>query len=326
MGRFQNAARGADRLGRLYLPQVEQFGVELSERGGMLVGARSDERADVAVCVRRLGGVALVTSHRIYVRSDIPFREGGERGLCIAALCADSLALCPVEQPARPRRHGNVAVFGQDGCERAAPLAAGSRQDAVSVTLLPEWFDRVGAPHRAAARELMDGVGEAWPEEPAAELRALLRQASPLFGGRVADGRGLWEQVGRVAARALLWHEERERAEAAAGTLAQARLVRAARHRVAQHLGEPLSLDALARDLLTSRTRLCAAFRRETGESLGAYIARERMARAERLLACPSLSVAEVAREVGYERPSSFTVAFERAHGCSPSVWRAAAR
>lgn len=59
-----------------------------------------------------------------------------------------------------------------------------------------------------------------------------------------------------VATLAIGWYAERERAERAAGTLAQARLVRAARRLVVQHLDEDLSLDRIARDLLVSRTRL----------------------------------------------------------------------
>lgn len=106
----------------------------------------------------------------------------------------------------------------------------------------------------------------------------------------------------RAAEVALVWHEERERAEAAAGTLEQARLVCAARHHVAQHLGESLTLDGIARDLLTSRSRLCAAFRAETGEGLGAYVRRARMERAANLLEVASVSVAEVASAVGYPR------------------------
>ncbi|OUO34243.1 hypothetical protein B5F84_07260 [Olsenella sp. An290] len=80
------------------------------------------------------------------------------------------------------------------------------------------------------------------------------------------------------------------------------RLVCAARHHVAQHLGESLTLDGIARDLLTSRSRLCAAFRAETGEGLGAYVRRARMERAANLLEVASVSVAEVASAVGYPR------------------------
>ena len=312
-----------DRLVELYLPQVEQFGVTLRPCGAALVGSVSNERAEARVCVYRLGELGVVTSHRIRVLRDLPFSERGVPGVCVATLCADSLALCPVRQPRAPRRSGNVAVFGQGGRECATVLRAGSVQDAVSVTLLPEWFARMGDADRSAARGLIEGVGETCPDEMAARLDALMRAVSPLFGGALADGRrlaGLARDVTRVT---LDWHEGRERAEAARGTLAQARLVRAAACHIARHLDAPLSLDGLARDLLTSRSRLCAAFRAETGQSVGSYIARERVARAEQLLRVGSLSVGEVARAVGYPRTSSFTVAFERARGVPPSVWRA---
>lgn len=306
------------------MPQVEQFGVTLRPCGSALVGESRTELAEARVCVYRVGELGVVTSHRIRVLRDMPFLEGGSPGVCVATLCPESLALCPVSRPARVRGAGNVAVFGQDGLERSCVLRAGSAQDSVSVTLLPEWFARMGAADRAAARAIAEGVGETCPDEVAAPLDALLRSVSPLFGGTLADGRRLAGLMGAVARSTLDWHEGRERAEAAAGTLAQARLVRAAKRHVLRHLDAPLSLDALARDLLTSRSRLCAAFRAETGESLGAYVARMRVERAEELLRVGSLSVGEVARAVGYPRASSFTVAFERARGCSPSAWRAA--
>ncbi len=103
----------------------------------------------------------------------------------------------------------------------------------------------------------------------------------------------------------------------------QACLVRAAKRHIALNLHGTLTIDALARALLTSRSRLCAAFRAETGESVGSYVRRMRIERACELLLIPRLSVAAVARAVGYARTSSFTVAFERAQGCAPSVWRA---
>lgn len=323
----------AEALEELYLPQVEQFGIELRPVGDALVGEVSSELAEGAVCVYRLEGLGVVTSHRLHVRRDMPFFEHGLPGLCIGALAPDSLALCPVDDAAGKQRGrcapvpasslAAVAVFGQDRAERSYPLRAGSVQDAISMTLVPGWLNRWDGELGHAGRELMEGVGETCPEEVAAPLARLLRAVTPLFGGSLADGRDVVERVARATEVTLAWHHERERAEAAAGTLEQARLARAARHHVAQHLDEPLTLDALAHDLLTSRSRLCAAFRQETGESLGAYVRRLRMERAARMLEVPMVSVSEVARAVGYQRTSSFVVAFEAAFGCSPGAWRA---
>lgn len=285
------------------------------------MGSVSDGRADAEVCVYPISGLGVVTSHKILVKRDLPFHERGMPGLCIGTLSRDSLALCPVSGALGAS--GGVAVFGQGICDRSYPLRAGSVQDAVSMTLLPEWLERLDDARCAVARELVEGVGETCPPEVSVVLDGSMRAVTPLFGGRIMGKGDVALQVARVLEVALEWHVERERAEEAAGTLAQARLVRAARHHVAQHLGEDLSLDALARDLLTSRSRLCAAFRQETGESLGAFVRRMRMERAAQLLEVPAMGVGQVARAVGYPRASSFVVAFEREYGISPGAWRA---
>lgn len=325
MGRIRNAA-AHDPLSDLYLPQIEQFRIPLVERGAALTGSASHEDADARVVVYRMGAFGVVTSHRIRVKRAMPFVERGVPGLCVTTLSADSLALCPVARPGRPRAAGNVAVFGQERYERSCPLRAGSVQDAVSVTLLPDWFRRWEGPSEAAALRLIETAAETCVNGPERSLDALLRSVTPLFGGALADERRLFRCVEKVAALTVAWYVERERAEAACGTLGQARLVRAARHLVLQHLQEDLSLARIAHDLLVSRTRLCEAFRRETGEGLGSYVKRARMERAEALLAVGAVPVAEVARAVGYGRTASFTVAFERAHGCSPSAWRRSSR
>lgn len=321
MGRIRNSA-SERAIEDLYLPQVEQFGIALERRGAALAGSVSNERVDARVVVCPLGRAGAVVSHRIRVKRDIRFEERGVPGLCVSTLSADSLALCPVVQPGEPREVGNVAVFGQDRYERSYPLRAGSVQDAVSITFLPAWFDMREGAEAARARKLIDTASETCTGGPEHALNGLLRSLSPLFGGVLPDERRLSVGAAAVAALTVDWYRERERAEQAAGTLEQARLVRAARHLVMQHLDENLSLERIARDLLVSRTRLCAAFARETGEPLGRFISRVRMERAALLLESPEISVAEVARAVGYPRLSSFIVAFERAHGCAPTTWR----
>lgn len=296
----------------------------LVARGGALWGQVSNDVADAQVLVYRIGCAGVVTSHRIRVKRDMPFVERGVPGLCVSTLSADSLALCPVVQPGSPHRAGNVAVFGQDSYEQRCPLRAGSVQDAVSITLLPEWFEHWEGESARTARALIESAAETCVEGPERPLDALLRSVTPLFGGRLVDERALQERTEKMAQLTVTWYAERERAECAAGTLAQARLVRAACHLVIRHLGEDLSLDRLARDLFTSRSRLCAAFRQETGEGLGSYVRRTRMERAAQLLEVRSAGVAEVAQAVGYPRVSSFVVAFEREFGASPGAWRAA--
>lgn len=53
-------------------------------------------------------------------------------------------------------------------------------------------------------------------------------------------------------------------------------------------------MDELAARLYVSRSKLCATFRQETGEAVGAYVRRRRGERAEELLAGGGATVAEV--------------------------------
>lgn len=308
----------ADRLAELYMPQVEQFGIKLQPSGAALVGSVDNERAAARVVVYRLGPACVVTSHRIQVWADMPFHESGMPGLCVCTLSADSLAMCPVAPPRAPARAGNVAIFGHETCGRPSTLRAGQVHDATSITFLPDWFGHLDAATRKLAYELIEEPGSSCQGDEAAVLDRGMCAMTPLFGGALLSERGLAQRAEAISRGALAWFAARTQAEREAGTRAQARLVRSAACFVAQHLGDAFTLDDLARELLSSRTRLCAAFQQEMGESLGCYIRRMRMERARYLLERGGRSVAEVAREVGYPRVSSFTVAFERAYGIPP--------
>ena len=76
--------------------------------------------------------------------------------------------------------------------------------------------------------------------------------------------------------------------------------------------------------LYTSRSKLCAAFKAETGESIGAYVRRRRTERACDLLAGSSLPVGQIAERLGYPQQAAFAQAFKQETGLSPTAWRAA--
>jgi AraC-like DNA-binding protein len=312
-------------LETLYLPQVEQFGIELAPCGEALVGQVDSDAARASMCVYRLGKDCVVEAHRILVRRDLPLYERGVDSLCISSLSADSLALCPVAPVEKvvgaPRC---LAVFGQRSGETTTWLRAGSRHDSSSVVFLPSRLNRLDAHERRAARALVEEPGLVCADGCASSVGSSIDAVMLLFGGRLARGRTLDAQVDRALLGVLAWREECERAERAAGTHERALVVRGVKNYVTLHLSEPLTLDVLAHDLLTSRTRLCATFQCATGQSVGSFVRSARIARSKELLAVRSLGVAEVAHAVGYPRTSSFTVAFEREEGLSPSAWRAA--
>jgi AraC-like DNA-binding protein len=79
----------------------------------------------------------------------------------------------------------------------------------------------------------------------------------------------------------------------------------------------------LAMEAAVSRSMLDGRFRDVLGLSPIRYVNEWRMRVAQDLLATTEVTVAAIARRVGYESEEAFSRAFKRAHGQSPSLWRA---
>jgi len=96
------------------------------------------------------------------------------------------------------------------------------------------------------------------------------------------------------------------------------RAVRRVLDYIADHVSEPMTLDALARVAAVSRFHFARAFKRATGTSPMAYVERARLERARHFVEHGALSLAEIAAAVGYTDQSHFTRRFRRAFGCPP--------
>lgn len=80
-------------------------------------------------------------------------------------------------------------------------------------------------------------------------------------------------------------------------------------------------VPGLAKTAAMSRSAFFERFRRTVGMAPMEYLLHWRMVLAKRLLEDGKLSVAEVARQVGYSSASTFSVAFSRHVGASPTVY-----
>jgi AraC-like DNA-binding protein len=80
----------------------------------------------------------------------------------------------------------------------------------------------------------------------------------------------------------------------------------------------------LARAAAVSKSVLDQRFRDVLGRSPIRYLTEWRMHLADDLLGTTQLSVAAVARRVGYESEEAFSRAFRRSHGSPPGAWRIA--
>ena len=93
-----------------------------------------------------------------------------------------------------------------------------------------------------------------------------------------------------------------------------------------QHLDRPLQVATLAAQANISSSHFFALFKRRIGSAPMDYFTRLRMQRACGLLEGTSLSVKEIASELGYDDPFYFSRVFKSVNRVAPSDYRAARR
>lgn len=89
-----------------------------------------------------------------------------------------------------------------------------------------------------------------------------------------------------------------------------------------EHLDEQHSVPELARRAMLSERTFARRFRDETGTTPGAWLARQRVARAQELLESTDASVEEIARLVGFGAAAVLRHHFARTLGTSPVAYR----
>lgn len=103
---------------------------------------------------------------------------------------------------------------------------------------------------------------------------------------------------------------------------AQAQYARGMMQYVDAHLGEPLTLRAVARAVGLHPHYACELFRQQCGLQLFAYIATRRAARARSLLCATSLPLAEVAHRCGFRSLPTFYRTMRSVYGQTPAGLR----
>ena len=88
------------------------------------------------------------------------------------------------------------------------------------------------------------------------------------------------------------------------------------------NLNQKLTLEDLAQKCFYNPSYFSRTFKQKFGMSPIEYITKERITRAAKLLADPSLSMEDIAEQCGFGDKSSLYRAFEKYFGCSPSEYR----
>lgn len=90
-----------------------------------------------------------------------------------------------------------------------------------------------------------------------------------------------------------------------------------------EHLfDESINVSTLLERSGTQGSSIRARFKRNLGKTLQVYLEEKRMLAAMRLLRYEWIDVSRIALEVGYAYPETFSRAFRRCMGCSPSGYR----
>lgn len=173
---------------------------------------------------------------------------------------------------------------------------------------------------------------DARPGDTLLERPRLFFQSEPLWStilklnGALGNNRpDLAEYVRAMATvlscelRSLDLEEERARAAALGGLAAwQLRIVT---EHIARNLAEPVRLTDLAALARLSPCHFSRAFKQSAGVAPHRYQTARRMDHARELLASQTMSVTDVGFAVGFSDTSSFSAAFRKANGMSPTAF-----
>ncbi len=92
------------------------------------------------------------------------------------------------------------------------------------------------------------------------------------------------------------------------------------------NLHRELRLAELGGVVYMSPFHFARLFKRSTGLSPHRFVVQRRIDEARVLLATQTVTIADVARSVGFRTPSHFTTTFRRVTGVTPTAYRSAAQ
>ena len=128
----------------------------------------------------------------------------------------------------------------------------------------------------------------------------------PELSARMVSALAVWQACGRA-------------------TPARSRLVRAvaeAERHLAEHLNEPVNIEALARRLGVAYSHFRRAFKLHTGFAPWHYVVQQRLDRARRLLSAGDSTLEDIAGRLGFSSAFHLSAAFKQAFGVAPDKWR----
>ena len=102
----------------------------------------------------------------------------------------------------------------------------------------------------------------------------------------------------------------------------QIRIIREIHDQLTLHMEQRITIEELSRKYLINPTTLKTAFKSIYGTSIAAHIKEHRMEQAAKMLRESEMSIAEIAKAVGYDSQSKFSIAFKSFFNVLPREYR----
>ena len=91
---------------------------------------------------------------------------------------------------------------------------------------------------------------------------------------------------------------------------------------ISRHMAEEINLEAFARALHVSKSYFCRRFHKEFGTTASAYIQKEKVALAKKLLIHTNKKLADISASLGFYDQSHFSRTFSGITGTTPGMFR----
>lgn len=327
-------------MSQRYLPQFQQFNLTLTQQGEVLAGSAHSEAGKGSAWIMPINKHCMILEHSIVPAFDMQLLEITPRPYVCISKISDPIMDCMGEISIAHARfekendfcknHATTSnmsfcTFTHNRCgEEYSPLKAGHLYYSRSVIIEPEYFDDLEQRYPGQFEGLFDSFSDIWNNQLCHSISSTLNSLT--LKRLLYPGAHLYAQsaINMTLAHFVAYRQSVRRLEVHTNQKRQTHLANRARETAKSMLwqGEAPTIEALAAKLFVSRSTLCAAFKQETGESMGAFIRRIRADAAETLLLDPELGIAQIGDRLGYAQQSAFSQAFKRTHGISPLTWR----
>lgn len=313
----------SDELQSLYRPQTDQLGMKLHHRAGGLEGRVNNRTFRGRVWVSAVDPYCLVVWHDLIFFRDQEFSEfSPTKNACLILDESTGPTKIPVSpQPYVQQGDDSTSLLRSAGPARYL-IPAGTRSRSRSITILPGYFINLERTWRGQFSGLSQAFTQPWEADAIESAQAALA----LVGPDSTTGAGLLlksriDTLLALLAKNLVADRDpppNENPTSSDRDLAQQTMIY-----IRDHLDQDLSIDRLSRILYVSRTHLCQVFSDQVGMGLAQYTRWLRMNIACHLLTATGGTIQQICQQVGYGRASTFTAAFTREVGVSPTTWRA---